>query len=126
MLQMFWKTVPPQSPVLWCPPTSLCLFLSHVRHRGSHRGSPSRPVHHQGERHQCEQGEPRQRHRSCHRLQEVQTAFPGERGNDDEPAIVRRWCDYVIPGNEMKESSSAILFEFMLTWFSHDLNKWCW
>lgn len=59
-------------------PLSLCLPLSLDRHGGSHCRSAPGPVHHQGERHQCEQGEPRQRYRSCHRVQEVQTADTGE------------------------------------------------
>lgn len=51
---------------------------SPARHSGRRRRSPPGPVHHQGERHQREQGEPRQRHRSRHRVQEVQTANTGQ------------------------------------------------
>lgn len=66
------------------PPFSLCLCPCHARHGGSHRRPPPGPVHHQGERHQCKQGEPRQRHRSRHRVQEVPTAHAGEEEEEGE------------------------------------------
>lgn len=65
-----------QSPLLHLSP-------SHARHGSSHRWPPPRPVHHQGERHQREQGEPRQRHRTCHRVQEVPQTYTGETGGED-------------------------------------------
>lgn len=100
---MLWYAVPPQSPARWRSVTVIFLSLSHVRHRGGRRGSPSGSVHHQGERHQREQGEPRQRHRSCHRLQEVQAALAGE-------------C------RTLEETPSAVAFDFKVTCLSRDLN----
>lgn len=55
--------------------------VSSARYCGRRRRSPPRAVHHQGERHQREQGEPRQRHRSRHRVQEVPTAHTGQQKN---------------------------------------------
>lgn len=93
---MLWYAVPPHSPARWRAAAVIFLSLSHVRHRGGRGGSPSGSVHHQGERHQREQGEPRQRHRSCHGLQEVQAALAGER-------------------RTLEETSSAVTFDFKVT-----------
>lgn len=58
------------------------LFVSHPRHCGSHCWPPPRPMHHQGERHQCKQGEPCQCHCSCHCMQEVPATHTGEAGGE--------------------------------------------
>lgn len=58
----------------------LPVSLSHGRYGGSHCGSPPGPVHHQGEWNQCKQGEPCQRHCSCHCMQEVQATHTGKKG----------------------------------------------
>lgn len=66
------------------PSFPLHLCLSHARHSGSNCRSPPRPVHYKGERYQCEQGEPCQRHRSCHSVQEVSATHAGETGGRKE------------------------------------------
>lgn len=68
----------PEFVALDASPLFLCLLLPLSRHGCSYRRPPPGPVHHQGERHQCEQGEPCQRHRSCYSVQEVPETHPGE------------------------------------------------